>query len=110
MKNVEIRERRIRKQLNTSLGGPSRQESELLPEGLHTSLWPEHHYIWLLCIYTCAMTIKSDFHETLQDPPPRMSAPPPRLPPPGPPPCSNPEVKGQDLDVVVEAEVKLESR
>lgn len=48
------------------------------------------------------MTIKFDFNDTLQVCLPPTS--------PGPPPCSNPEVKGRDLDVVVEAEVKLESR
>lgn len=54
-------------------------------------------------VITCVITrkshlISSDSHT-------------PGLPPPGPPPAGwNPEVKGGDLDVAVEAEVKLGSR
>ena len=80
------------------------KNKEANERGSNTSLWPERPYISLLRVYTCVMTITLTLIWFAGLPPPTTSS------SPRPSPCSNPEVKGRDLDVVVQAEVKLGSK
>lgn len=106
MKNVEIRVGRTRKRLNTRVGrgGRTRQESERLHTRVGLSITRFTH-----SVITCVITRKSHLI-SFQSHTPGLP-PPTGLPPPGPPPVGwNPEVKGGDPDVAVEAEVKPGSR